>query len=86
MTFVLTLIRRRPNKSTTKFNEIIKQNIEIPVEETQQTEQIQEPQETEQIPNEEIPVEPEQNIENEFEPPITDDLDLLLYNTHGNII
>ena len=32
MTFVLTLIRRRPNKSTTKFNEIIKQNIELPTE------------------------------------------------------
>ena len=49
----------------------------------QQTEQIP----NEQISNEEIPVEPEQNnIENEFEQPITDDLDLLLYNTHGNII
>lgn len=90
MTFVLTLIRRRPNKSTTKFNEIIKQNIELPIEEPQES---QEPQQTEQIPNEEIPVEeempvePEQNnINNEFEPPITDDLDLLLYNTHGNII
>ena len=52
MTFVLTIIRNRPNKNTTKFNEIIKQNQEIPNEEPQQipneeiqqTEQIQEPQ------------------------------------------
>lgn len=86
MTFVLTLVRKRQNISTTKFNEIIKQNQEIPIEESQ------EPQQTEQIPNEEIPVEEipveeeQNNIENQFEPPITDDLDLLLYNTHGNII
>jgi len=84
MTFVLTLIRRRPNISTTKFNEIIKQYQEIPVEEipVEEPQQIQESQQVE-----EIPVEPEQNnISNEFEQPITDDLDLLLYNTHGNII
>ena len=104
MTFALTLIRKRPNRSTTKFNEIIKQNIQLPIEEPQETEQIQESQqieeteqiqESQQISNEEIPneeetpVEPEQNnIDNEFEQPITDtdDLDLLLYNTHGNII
>lgn len=100
MTFVLTLIRRRQNISTTKFNEIIKQNI-APIEEPKETSQIQETQQTEQIPNEEvpneevpveeipveeIPVEEEQYIEEiATEEPIRDDLDLLLYNNRGNI-
>ena len=79
MSFVLTIIRKRLNKSTTKFNEIIKQKQEIPVEEPEEIP-------VEEIPVEEIPVEEEQNIENEFEQPMTDDLDLLLYNSHGNII
>ena len=91
MTFVLTLIRRRQNISTTKFNEIIKQNI-APIE----AGQIQEPQQTEQIPNEEVPVEevPVEEVPVEEEQyieeiatgePIRDDLDLLLYNNRGNI-
>ena len=85
MTFVLTLIRRRPNKSTTKFNEIIKQNI-APIEEPKETSQIQETQQVEEVPNEEIPVEEEQYIEEiATEEPIRDDLDLLLYNNRGNI-
>lgn len=85
MTFVLTLIKRRKNISPIKFNEIIKQNQEIPIEEPQQIQQ------TEQIPNEEIPVEEipveeEQYIEEiATGEPIRDDLDLLLYNNRGNI-
>lgn len=85
MTFVLTLIRKRQNITTTKFNEIIKQNI-TPIEEPQETSQIQETQQVEEIPVEEIPVEEEQYIEEiATEEPIRDDLDLLLYNNRGNI-
>lgn len=71
MTFVLTLVRRRPNKTLTRFNEIIQQSQEPEIENNE------EPQENQEEQNN-IQEEPNQET-------VQDDLDLLLYNTFGNI-
>jgi len=71
MTFVLTLVRRRPNKTLTRFNEIIQQSQEPEIENNEQPQENQEEQSN-------IQEEPNQET-------VQDDLDLLLYNTFGNI-
>ena len=71
MTFVLTLVRRRPNKTLTRFNEIIQQSQEPEIENNEPTQENQEEQ---------------KNIQEEpIQEAVQDDLDLLLYNTYGNI-
>ena len=71
MTFVLTLVRRRPNKTLTRFNEIIQQSQEPEIENNEQPQENQEEQNN-------IQEEPNQET-------VQDDLDLLLYNSFGNI-
>jgi hypothetical protein len=71
MTFVLTLVRKRPSKTLTRFNEIIQQSQEPEIENNEPT------QENQEEPN---------NIQEESNQEVVrDDLDLLLYNTFGNI-
>ncbi len=89
MTLALTLIRKKPIVSKTKFNEIIKQTIETNndteanIEEIPEENNIEENEEPITEPIEEPITEP---IAEPIEEPITDDLDLLLYQNHGNII
>jgi hypothetical protein len=71
MTFVLDIVRKRPNKTLTRFNEIIQQSQEPEIENNE------EPQENQEEQNN-IQEEPNQET-------VQDDLDLLLYNTFGNI-
>jgi hypothetical protein len=71
MTFVLDIVRKRPNKTLTRFNEIIQQSQEPEIENNE------EPQENQEEQN---------NIQEEpIQETVQDDLDLLLYNTFGNI-
>lgn len=71
MTFVLSIVRKRPNKTLTGFNEIIQQSQEPEIENNEQ------PQENQEEQN---------NIQEEpIQETVQDDLDLLLYNTFGNI-
>ena len=72
MTFVLDIVRKRPNKTLTRFNEIIQQSQEPEIENNNE-----EPQENQEEQNN-IQEEPNQET-------VQDDLDLLLYNTFGNI-
>lgn len=78
MTFVLTLIRKRPNISPTKFIDVVKSNIETNDEENKVNE-------NEVNLEEQVNQEPIQEEEYATEEPIRDDLDLLLYNNRGNI-
>lgn len=78
MTFVLTLIRKRPIISPTKFIDVVKSNIETNIEDTK-------PDENEANQEEQVNEEPIQEEEYATEEPIRDDLDLLLYNNRGNI-
>ena len=71
MTFVLSIVRKRPNKTLTGFNEIIQQSKELEIENNEQPQENQEEQNS-------IQEEPNQET-------VQDDLDLLLYNTFGNI-
>ena len=71
MTFVVDIVRKRPNKTLTRFNEIIQQSQEPEIENNE------EPQENQEEQN---------NIQEEpIQETVQDDLDLLLYNTFGNI-
>jgi len=88
MTFVLTIIRKRPIISQTKFIDIVNSNVDTNVEdiepnenEANQDEQVNE----EPIQEEQVNEEPIQEEEYATEEPIRDDLDLLLYNNRGNI-
>ena len=78
MTFVLTLIRKRPIISPTKFIDVVKSNIETNIEDTKSDE-------NEANQEEQVNEEPIQEEEYATEEPIRDDLDLLLYNNRGNI-
>ena len=93
MTLLLTTVRKKQNISDLKFYDIIKQQSfkeEIPQEELPQEEN-----QNKEIPNEEIPetdenniddnIENDENIDYEMEEPERDDLDLLLYNNHGQL-
>lgn len=100
MTMILTIVRKKNIINNIKFNDVLKSQQysepiqEIPQEEPQDEEpKPEEEQIQEEIPQEELPIEdiPEEQIQedgnyDEMEEPITDDLDLLLYNNHGQII
>jgi hypothetical protein len=78
MTLVLTIVRRRIMTSQNRFSDIIKSNTEINIEEgTQEVNQ--------EVNNEENQQEPIQEEQFVTEEPLTDDLDLLLYNNRGNL-
>jgi hypothetical protein len=78
MTLVLTIVRRRIMTSQSKFRDVIQSNTEINIEEgTQEVNQ--------EVNNEENQQEPIQEEQFVTEEPLTDDLDLLLYNNRGNL-
>lgn len=98
MTLLLTIIRKKQNTSDLKFYDIVNPQFDqIPVSEEIENEQIQneevqnEDVQNEEVKNEEIIPDNEnnnidENVEDEIlEEPERDDLDLLLYNNHGNL-
>jgi hypothetical protein len=78
---IINNCQKKPNINSIKFNDIVKFQQSINDNNIQD-----ENPENQEIDNNNINNIPEnENINNSMEIPITDDLDLLLYNNHGNL-
>jgi hypothetical protein len=88
MSMLLTIVRKKNTINNIKFRDVLNsQSYNQPIELNQEKIPIQEeiPVQEEMQVQEEEPIQEDNNYNYEIEEPITDDLDLLLYNNHGQI-